>query len=452
MNKIRRKKTGLRLISKVLSIIITFQTIYSANSINASAAGLKEVLSAPTVCIDIYPKEKMYDDTMDDALIWTVNSVFDPVAYAWYNPDLLESGITTDAALFDHWVHTGIYEGRKTNVQFDVDYFIEHNPQVTPDYVMSHMDQAFQFASDMSYDTGFQYYGGYTVDELKTLLAYNPACPDIKYHYTIFAVLKSYYSCETYEEFNAICTFQLDKKLDGYDRIKLSFKTANDFPPRRSSNKRWIDINNYYHELEVYKSNNQFGMMREGILDWEEIYVDHVVDLYPTVHLTTEVAAKSKHSYYGKNLSAAQRQEADDYCYAIAQYVLTDPQFANMSDLEKIDIAAKIVASRCSQINYGKDANKNYKTPYGVAVQGIYTCAGSTRTMGRVLEYMGIEWAHVNENENNHQWCVFYLNGVLCCADGMGGFATYGNGVSYAFTLDGQTIWPSTWRVVYSFK
>ena len=33
----------------------------------------------------------------------------------------------------------------------------------------------------------------------------------------------------------------------------------------------------------------------------------------------------------------------------------------NDSCVDNIDVAAKIVASRCGQINYGKDANKYYK-------------------------------------------------------------------------------------------
>ena len=51
---------------------------------------------------------------------------------------------------------------------------------------------------------------------------------------------------------------------------------------------------------------------------------------------------------------------------------------------------------------YGTDADKYYRSPYGVFVAGVYTCAGSTRALGRVLDYMGYSWQHVNENKWVH--------------------------------------------------
>lgn len=428
--KVKKQK----IVTVILSLLVIFMEAVQLNTIN---------VKADEFGTDWYPREAMYDKTLDDKILTLVSQVFDPVAYAWYNPDLLESGYTTDAQLFDHWKNTGIYEGRRSSLVFDINYFMANNPELTIDYIKSHMDQAFQFCSD--------YLGLYTANEIKSILSYNPNSSSKTYYYTIFAILKNSNNFETVAEYK-------NYLKNGVGNCKnynwnCSFKlTAKDFPPRKSTNARWVAINNYYHTQEINKSNYQWGMMKEGMLTWEEIYIEHRVNLNPIVHLSTDVAAKSKHVYYGKNITASQRQQADAYCYSIAQYVLTDPQFANLTDLERIDVAARIVANRCSQITYVQDGNKFYKSPYGVGVAGVYTCAGSARTMGRVLEYMGIEWAHVNENDNCHQWCVFYLDGVLCCADGMAGFATYGNGVSYPCTLDGTTIWPATWRVVYSFK
>lgn len=438
-------RVNRRIISAVVMVAMIFTMIISNTFEVEAKDNLRQVkvLHNPEDSTGWFSKDQMYDKTLDDRIILLSMNYFDPVTYAWYNPDLLESGITTDKALFDHWVHTGIYEGRRSSLIFSVDHFIENNPSLTYDYVTSHMDQAFQFCSELS--------GLYTAQELKTIFCYNPASTNVKYQYMMFAILKNSYGFETVAQMNNYYKTG-EGNVKGYTCAKANMKTPDDFPSRKSSNKRWIAINNYYHQREIDNSNYQWGMMKEGLLNWEEVYIEHVVPLNPTVQLTTSVAATSRHDYYGKNLTAAQKQQADAYCYSIAKYVLTSPECANMTNLQKIDYAAKIVATRCTQLKYGKDANKYYKSPYGVAAGGIYTCAGSTRTMGRVLEYMGIQWAHVNENENCHQWCVFYLDGVLCCADGMGGFATYGNGVSYATTLDGQTIWPSTWRVVYSFK
>lgn len=45
----------------------------------------------------------------------------------------------------------------------------------------------------------------------------------------------------------------------------------------------------------------------------------------------------------------------------------------------------------------------------GVFVDGVYTCAGTTRALGRVLDYMGYGWQHVNENKWVHQWCIMTM-------------------------------------------
>ena len=56
----------------------------------------------------------------------------------------------------------------------------------------------------------------------------------------------------------------------------------------------------------------------------------------------------------------------------------------------------------------------------GVFVAGVYTCAGTTRALGRVLDYMGYSWQHVNENKWSHQWCIVTMDGQAGYADGMG--------------------------------
>ena len=84
------------------------------------------------------------------------------------------------------------------------------------------------------------------------------------------------------------------------------------------------------------------------------------------------------------------------------------------------------MAGFCARSAYGNDPNRYYRTPYGVFVAGVYTCAGSTRALGRVLDYMGYTWTHTNENQWSHQWCVLTMDGQTGFADGMGGFAGYG--------------------------
>ena len=77
------------------------------------------------------------------------------------------------------------------------------------------------------------------------------------------------------------------------------------------------------------------------------------------------------------------------------------------------------------------DTTKYYRSPYGVFVAGVYTFAGSTRSLGRVLDYMGYSWQHSHENENRHQWCVLTMDGQTGFADGMAGIAGYGVMTNY---------------------
>lgn len=95
------------------------------------------------------------------------------------------------------------------------------------------------------------------------------------------------------------------------------------------------------------------------------------------------------------------------------------------SDLERVRAAAKIVAEYCNRAVY-TSGDPDYRTPYGVFCKGVYTCAGSTRALGLVLECMGYNWSHANENMYTHQWCELPMDGQTGWADGMGGIADYG--------------------------
>lgn len=138
---------------------------------------------------------------------------------------------------------------------------------------------------------------------------------------------------------------------------------------------------------------------------------------------TQEVREADPHSYY-KGLTKAQAEEADRIAKDIAQKVRADKSLN--TDLKKVRAATKIVATYCSRCMYGNDAKRYYRTPYGVFVAGVFTCAGSTRALGRVLDFMGYKWQHVNENQWTHQWCVLEMDGEIGFADGQAGLAGYG--------------------------
>ena len=127
---------------------------------------------------------------------------------------------------------------------------------------------------------------------------------------------------------------------------------------------------------------------------------------------------------YSRGLTAQQAAQADAVAQQIANAILANPAYS--TDLQRVNAAAQAVAGFCARSAYGNDPNRYYHTPYGVFVAGVYTCAGSTRALGRVLDYMGYTWTHTNENQWSHQWCVLTMDGQTGFADGMGGFAGYG--------------------------
>jgi len=130
---------------------------------------------------------------------------------------------------------------------------------------------------------------------------------------------------------------------------------------------------------------------------------------------TNHLTMSSNHEYYNDHISAEQAAQADSIARSIANQIMNNANYK--TDLQKVKAAARMVAKYAAKGNYGADANKYYRTPYGVFISGNFTCAGTTRALGRVLEFMGYEWQHVNENEWKHQWCVLNMDGRIGYAD-----------------------------------
>lgn len=103
------------------------------------------------------------------------------------------------------------------------------------------------------------------------------------------------------------------------------------------------------------------------------------------------------------------------------------------SDLEKVAQAAYIVSLYCADATYTMEG-KDYRTAYGVFIKGEYSCAGSTRALGMVLNCMGYAYEHANENQYTHQWCILNMDGQTGFADGQVGWAGYGpHPVTYGY-------------------
>ena len=131
------------------------------------------------------------------------------------------------------------------------------------------------------------------------------------------------------------------------------------------------------------------------------------------------------HNYY-KGLSAEQAAEADLHAKLLASLALNDPQCH--SQFEQVSVASKLVNEYLYRgpVDVLPESNYYYRSPYGVFVAGDWTCAGCTRALGRVLDFMGFDWTHANENDYFHQWVIINMDGYAGYADAQGGYVGYG--------------------------
>lgn len=119
--------------------------------------------------------------------------------------------------------------------------------------------------------------------------------------------------------------------------------------------------------------------------------------------------------------------EKDSQARAVAQSIANSIMAQGYAtDLDKISAAAQWVSSYYYQ-GVHVESGPDYYTPYGVFVKGESSCAGCTRALGLVLDYMGYSWSHANENQWTHQWVIVNnMDGQVGYADGQVGWAGYG--------------------------
>ena len=151
----------------------------------------------------------------------------------------------------------------------------------------------------------------------------------------------------------------------------------------------------------------------------------------------SKYTVNSVHNYY-IGVSSEGAQLSDQIASDIAASIMGNTAYT--TDLQRVTAATEIVKQYCDADTYGMDTTKYYRSPYGVFIAGVYTCAGSTRALGRILDYMGFEWQHTHENQNRHQWCVLTMDGQTGYADGMAGIAGYGTMTNGMTLPDGSTL------------
>lgn len=143
----------------------------------------------------------------------------------------------------------------------------------------------------------------------------------------------------------------------------------------------------------------------------------------PTVRKCYISVERSYEDYTIAELEQKAHEEAKEIATLVMDYE------GATTDLERISLAAGIVhqyVKQCGPANIyfienGMPTSRpivGYNRPFGTLVTFYSSCAGDTRALGLVLEYMGFEWYHVNANENTHQWCVVYdVDGQTAFAD-----------------------------------
>lgn len=208
-------------------------------------------------------------------------------------------------------------------------------------------------------------------------------------------------------------------------------------------NQYWDDYQNMIDSISIPEESVLHEAYNEACGSAEEIRVVQNMSTGETEICYNEADVDnisfddSVHNYY-KGIPREGAEAADAVARDIANSIMNNPEY--QTDLEKVNAAARIVAGYCEQIPFGMDEYKYYRSPYGVFVAGAYTCAGSTRALGRVLDFMGFSWNHTHENENRHQWCVLTMDGQKGFADGMAGVAGYGEMVNGMTMPDGRVI------------
>lgn len=114
------------------------------------------------------------------------------------------------------------------------------------------------------------------------------------------------------------------------------------------------------------------------------------------------------------------KEEKDKAALEVAQRIATGSKAGD-------EIATLMNAMGCVYSYYANgsyaDSGSNYSIPYGVFVVGESSCAGVTRAMGLVLDCLGYEWEHINENQWSHQWVELTLSdGMKFFIDAQAGF------------------------------
>ena len=137
-------------------------------------------------------------------------------------------------------------------------------------------------------------------------------------------------------------------------------------------------------------------------------------------------------------MTREQEIAARSVAYQLAQsiYDIVKPKHDAYKDgdhIKMVAYATGIVKAYCDLGTYTTEG-KIYRTAYGVFIGGQYSCAGATRALGLILDYLDaiatddppLKWVHVNENKWDDQWCQIVCDKHEAYADPIQPWAGYG--------------------------
>lgn len=131
----------------------------------------------------------------------------------------------------------------------------------------------------------------------------------------------------------------------------------------------------------------------------------------------------------------------------IIQSIASDALAAGSTDLEHVRAASRAIYSGyVVNAVYGYDGS-NYMNPYGLLIEGQYSCAGTAKTMAMVLNEMGYPVTYYNKDAWAHQWVETTLDGQHGWAECMGGIADYGDYPFPCYNPEGTYTDPETGEV-----
>lgn len=117
-----------------------------------------------------------------------------------------------------------------------------------------------------------------------------------------------------------------------------------------------------------------------------------------------------KYTRHPGNATPELNAQARVIAQQIANEVLADKSLT--TDLAKVQKAAQKVAGYASRCSYTMEGDY-YASAYGVFIKGEYSCAGTARALGMVLECMGYSWKHINEDGYTHQWVELTMDASM---------------------------------------